>query len=76
MGSFQHRKNSWAYGRIHRLPDCGGTLEPQPIVRVGVNELSFINSSACKDIYGHFYAEPRKYFPTNAVHPNQIIAAN
>lgn len=46
------------------------------IVRLGVNELSFINPSAWKDIYGHGHAELRKYFPPNAVNPNQIIAAN
>lgn len=46
------------------------------VVRIGVNELSFINPSAWKDIYGHGHAELRKYFPPNAVNPNQIIAAN
>jgi cytochrome P450 len=46
------------------------------VVRIGVDELSFINPSAWKDIYGHGHAELRKYFPPNAVNPNQIIAAN
>ncbi|KAJ4398236.1 hypothetical protein N0V91_010350 [Didymella pomorum] len=46
------------------------------VVRIGVDELSFINPSAWKDIYGHGHAELRKYFPPNAVNPNQIIAAS
>ncbi|KAF9702012.1 hypothetical protein EKO04_001058 [Ascochyta lentis] len=46
------------------------------VVRIGVNELSFISPSAWKDIYGHGHAELQKYFPPNAVNPNQIIAAN
>lgn len=46
------------------------------VVRIGVNELSFIHPSAWKEIYGHGHAELRKYFPPNAVNPNQIIAAN
>lgn len=45
------------------------------VVRIGVNELSFIKPDAWKDIYGHGHAELRKYFPPNAVNPNQIIAA-
>ena len=46
------------------------------VMRIGVNELSFITPSAWKDIYGHGHAELRKYFPPNTVNPNQIIAAN
>lgn len=46
------------------------------VVRIGVDELSFINPSAWKDIYGHGHAGLRKYFPPNAVNPNQIIAAS
>lgn len=46
------------------------------VVRIGVNELSFINASAWKDIYGHGHAELHKYFPPNSVNPNQIIAAS
>ncbi|KAJ4315443.1 hypothetical protein N0V94_005945 [Neodidymelliopsis sp. IMI 364377] len=46
------------------------------VVRIGVNELSFINPNAWKDIYGHGHAELRKFFPPNTVNPNQIIAAN
>lgn len=45
------------------------------VVRIGVNELSFVHPSAWKDIYGHGHAELRKYFPPNSVNPNQIIAA-
>jgi cytochrome P450 len=46
------------------------------VVRIGVNELSFINPNAWKDIYGHGHAELRKFFPPNTINPNQIIAAN
>lgn len=45
------------------------------VVRIGVDELSFIHPSAWKDIYGHGHAELRKYFPPNVINPNQIIAA-
>ncbi|KAF9731228.1 hypothetical protein PMIN06_012090 [Paraphaeosphaeria minitans] len=45
------------------------------VVRVGVNELSFIHPSAWKDIYGHGHAELPKYFPPKIINPNQIIAA-
>ena len=51
-------------------------LKHGEVVRIGVDELSFINPSAWKDIYGHGHAELRKYFPPNAVNPNQIIAAS
>ncbi|KAF1354170.1 cytochrome P450 [Lizonia empirigonia] len=46
------------------------------VVRIGVNELSFINPNAWKDIYGHGHAELRKYFPPKSVNSNQLIAAN
>ncbi|KAH6644308.1 putative cytochrome P450 oxygenase [Boeremia exigua] len=46
------------------------------VVRIGVDELSFVDPNAWKDIYGHGHAELRKYFPPNAVNPNQIIAAD
>ncbi|KAL1602210.1 hypothetical protein SLS59_004897 [Nothophoma quercina] len=46
------------------------------VVRIGVNELSFINPNAWKDIYGHGHTELRKDFPPNVVNPNQIIAAS
>ncbi|KAL1601683.1 hypothetical protein SLS60_006598 [Paraconiothyrium brasiliense] len=45
------------------------------VVRVGVDELSFIHPSAWKDIYGHGHAELPKYFPPKTINPNQIIAA-
>src|SRR5690242_2757397 len=45
------------------------------VVRIGVDELSFVHPSAWKDIYGHGHAELRKHFPPNTVNPNQIIAA-
>lgn len=45
------------------------------ILRVGTNELSFIDPAAWKDIYGHGHAELPKYFPPNTINPNQIIAA-
>ncbi|KAF1976980.1 cytochrome P450 [Bimuria novae-zelandiae CBS 107.79] len=45
------------------------------VVRVGVNELSFIHPSAWKDIYGHGHAELQKYHPPSILNKNQIIAA-
>lgn len=49
-------------------------LKHGEIVRVGRNELSFIDPAAWKDIYGHGHAELKKYFPPNTINPNQIIA--
>ncbi|KAJ8117026.1 hypothetical protein OPT61_g1678 [Boeremia exigua] len=46
------------------------------VVRIGIDELSFIHPKAWKDIYGHGHAELRKDFPPYAVNPNQIIAAD
>ena len=45
------------------------------VIRVGPNELSFIDPNAWKDIYGHGHAELPKYFPQKSLNPNQIIAA-
>ncbi|KAH7396293.1 cytochrome P450 [Pyrenochaeta sp. MPI-SDFR-AT-0127] len=45
------------------------------VVRIGENELSFIQPEAWKDIYGHGHAELSKYFPPNTVNPKKIIAA-
>ncbi|KAH7065992.1 putative cytochrome P450 oxygenase [Paraphoma chrysanthemicola] len=46
------------------------------VLRIGVDELSFIHPTAWKDIYGHGHAELRKHFPPNTNNPRQIIAAN
>jgi cytochrome P450 len=46
------------------------------VVRIGVDELSFIDPSAWKDIYGHGHAELPKFFPAGTVNTNQIIAAD
>ncbi|RAQ98712.1 cytochrome P450 [Stemphylium lycopersici] len=46
------------------------------VVRIGTNELSFINPNAWKDIYGHGHAELQKYYQPNTMNPKQIIAAN
>lgn len=46
------------------------------VVRIGANELSFINPNAWKDIYGHGHAELQKYYQPDTMNPKQIIAAN
>lgn len=74
-----------AFNVASTLSRMGGRFDSQiveqhrkygEVVRIGTNELSFISPAAWKDIYGHGHAELRKYFPPNAVNPNQIIAAD
>lgn len=45
------------------------------VVRIGENELSFIQPEAWKDIYGHGHTELPKYFPPNSMDSSKIIAA-
>lgn len=69
-----------AYHGSHWLEVHKLHLKYGPIVRIAPNELSFIDASAWKDIYGHrsgkveFHKDPSQTFSDNPSHPHIIVA--